>query len=912
VTIEVTVAATSPRTVVLHAHQLSVHGVAFAPAAGAAAGAAPLTPDGIAYDLKAQTVTFTFPSALPSGPGSLTAAFSGALNDELAGFYRSRYVSPSGETRYMAVTQLEATDARRVFPCVDEPAAKASFKVTVEAPAARQVVSNMPAVCVSTSGDGARRTHVFAETPVMSTYLVAVCVGEWDVVSALTPTRRIPVSVFTPVGKSAQGAFALRVAVGALDFLEHTFGMPYIGTKADHIPVPDMAAGAMENLGAVVYREAALLIDEAQSSLAARQRVAQVVCHETSHFWFGDTTTMAWWDGLWLNEGFAKHMEYVCTEHLFPDWGVWALFSSSVQSAAFHLDAMASTHPVEVPVSHPDEINEIFDAISYNKGASLIRMLFDWLGHEAGFKGLSAYLREHAFKNTVTTQLWQALEAASGQPVAAVMRRWTGTSGHPYLHIAPAPGGGFTLASRRCTPAWARNGGAWPTDAHFASGASFPAAAAAAAALAVPPPAGKEATEGNDDWCLPISVALPGGGGAAKVGVLLLDPDAAPAGAGSREDRLAAMAASLAAARGGAPWMKVNAGHTAFYRTLYDGALLTALEAAVATPAPGGGGAPALPTTDRLGLMGDVAAGVAIGATPASDLLRFARAFLNETDYAVWVAVIDALSDLRTSAASLGADAVGAMDEYTRYLLARIVARVGWEAKAGEHPNTALLRALVLRIAAMANDAPVVAEALARFDAYAAGKGGIAADLKQLVYNTAASHGGAGRWEALLKLYKAASMSEEQRRLLTALGRAADPALLQRTLGMTLTEEVRSQDAAFVFMAVASNPGEGGRAAAWAFLKGHWDAVKARMGGGNFIWSSLIGAATSHFDSRAAADDVAAWFAAHPAGSAERTVQQALETARSRAWKAHLLARDPAGFVATARALVGTTPACLA
>lgn len=281
-------------TVIFHSHQLSISEVSIQ-ASGATHEAV-----GLDFDLKAQTVTFRFPAKLPVGSAKLRAAFTGTLNDDMAGFYRSKYTL-RGESRWAAVTQFEATDARRCFPCIDEPAVKAVYAITVTAPADRTVISNMHAIRVSTSADGKQRTHEFADTPVMSTYLAAVFVGDFDCLSTVTSPSRIPTSIYTPVGQTAQGTFALKVASEGIEYLQKLFGVPFMGTKCDHIAIASFAAGAMENMGAISYREAALLIDEANSSLAQKQRVAQVVSHELSHLWFGDLSTMRWWDGLWLN-----------------------------------------------------------------------------------------------------------------------------------------------------------------------------------------------------------------------------------------------------------------------------------------------------------------------------------------------------------------------------------------------------------------------------------------------------------------------------------------------------------------------------------------------------------------------------------------------------------------------------------
>ena len=562
---------------------------------------------------------------------------------------------------------------------------------------------------------------------------------------------------------------------------------------------------------------------------------------------------------------------------------------------------MASTHPVEIECKTEDEINEIFDIISYRKGSSIIRMLFKYLGYETAFKGLSSYLRKHALQNAETEDLWAALGAASGKPVAAIMRRWTACSGYPYLAVSRAPGagGGLVLETKRFISAWARDPTAWPTAADFAEGAS-PAAAAAAAARR-PLAADAKACDTNDSWNIPLSIVVPSAGGAGvearALGIIMLDEDAPAAGAASssREAKLAAAAAELHKASAGAKFFKVNAQHASFHRTVYSAELLAQLLPAVATPADRSR-APLLEASDRIGLVGDVAAAVGVGMASPGDLMALCHAARFDAEYTVWVAMLGGLGELKEAADALGEQGQF-FTAWLREFLRPVVALVGFDAKAGEHSNVALLRALVLRYAAVCGMQSVVAEALARFDAYAgAAAAPLAADLKQLVFSTAASHGGAARYEALTRLLEAATMSEEQRRLMTALGRATDPALLQRTLDLVLSDKIRMQDAMIPVGAVASNPGDAGRNLTWAWLTKNWDALFAKLGSTFGIWSHTIGAATGNFASKDKADEIERFFETHPKGPAARAISQSIEAIRARAWRVHLLQADIASL----------------
>ncbi|KMT17902.1 hypothetical protein BVRB_2g034310 isoform B [Beta vulgaris subsp. vulgaris] len=371
-----------------------------------------------------------FGEELPLGIGVLNISFQGTLNDQMKGFYRSVY-EINGEKKNMAVTQFEPADARRCFPCWDEPAAKATFKITLDVPSNLVALSNMPVIEEKKEGD--LKTVYFEESPIMSTYLVAVVVGLFDFVESHA-SDGVKVRCYCQVGKSDQGKFALEVAVKTLDLYRKYFDVPYALPKLDMIAIPDFAAGAMENYGLVTYRENALLYDEKHSAAANKQRVAIVVAHELAHQWFGNLVTMEWWTHLWLNEGFATWVSYLAADALFPEWKIWTQFLDQTTDG-LRLDGLSESHPIEVEINHASEIDEIFDAISYRKGASLIRMLQSYIGADTFQRALACYIKKYACSNAKTEDLWAVLEEVSIEPVKELMNSWTQQKGYPVVSV---------------------------------------------------------------------------------------------------------------------------------------------------------------------------------------------------------------------------------------------------------------------------------------------------------------------------------------------------------------------------------------------------------------------------------------------------------------------------------------------
>lgn len=359
----------------------------------------------------------------------VTFEFSGKITRPMDGVYPC-FFEHDGKQKQLIATQFESHHAREAFPCIDEPEAKATFDLSLVTPAKEPVLANTPVLKQTTEGN--LQTTTFETTPKMSTYLLAFVYGDMGYKEATTKDGVVVRTYATPDNVQFTD-FALDVAVKCLEFYNDYFGLKYPLPKCDLVALPDFAAGAMENWGCVTFREQCMLVDPKNTSLPMKQYVAMVVAHELAHQWFGNLVTMRWWTDLWLNEGFASWVEYLALDKLFPKWNMWTQFIVDDQQPALRLDALENTHPIEVAVHHPDEIRSIFDAISYNKGASVIHMLHEYLGAEKFRDGLRHYLKTHAYGNTDTVDLWNALAEISGQPVQDFMHAWTSQPGFPVV-----------------------------------------------------------------------------------------------------------------------------------------------------------------------------------------------------------------------------------------------------------------------------------------------------------------------------------------------------------------------------------------------------------------------------------------------------------------------------------------------
>lgn len=379
-----------------------------------------------------------------TGEVILTITFNGKITRPMHGLYPC-FFSHNGEDKKLFATQFESHHAREVFPCVDEPEAKATFDLTLITKDQPIVRANTPEIS-SDILDGWKTTK-FATTPIMSTYLLAFICGDF-VSESIVAKSGISISAFASPVHAQELSFALEVADKTISFLNDYFAIPYPLEKLDIVALPDFAAGAMENWGLITFRESAMLIDHQNSDLLDKQHVAEVVIHELAHQWFGNLVTMRWWNDLWLNEGFASFIPYIVMDSLFPEWRVWELFSSTDLAAGLKSDALENTHPIVVDIHNPEEIRSAFDTISYSKGCSVINLVYRMIGPDAFRNGLREYLASFAYKNAETHDLWNSWSQASGKDVVSFMSTWTTKPGFPIIKV-DASDGNMRLSQER-------------------------------------------------------------------------------------------------------------------------------------------------------------------------------------------------------------------------------------------------------------------------------------------------------------------------------------------------------------------------------------------------------------------------------------------------------------------------------
>jgi len=424
----------------------------------------------VTYERESQTATLRFENEIGKGDRVLEITWNGEIREALRGLYRS---TRPGE-RY-AATQFEAADARRAYPCFDEPEFKARFALELIHPAGLAAIANMPIEKTEAIADGRVRTR-FVETPKISPYLLAFTVGPYESTEEARTPSGVPTRVWLPPGLAEQGIYARDAHVRSLSYLEKYTDIPYPYIKVDAIGIPDFEAGAMENPGAITYRTRLLAADKSNASIGTFKGIFSTAAHELTHMWWGDLVTMKWWTDLWLNESFASFVGEKATAALNPEWGFWRDFVAQ-NAGAFNLDALASTHPISVEAKSAEEASERFDAITYTKGAAVLRMIEGYLGEDVFREGVRSYLRRYAEANASADDFWRELDAASGQDVTKIANAWIKEPGHPLVESeARESDGGLEITltqSRYFSDADAKpTGQLWPVPLVFRYGTS--------------------------------------------------------------------------------------------------------------------------------------------------------------------------------------------------------------------------------------------------------------------------------------------------------------------------------------------------------------------------------------------------------------------------------------------------------
>ncbi len=695
----------------------------------------------VMYDQDNETVSIDFEENINVGTAKLHIEFQGILNDQLHGFYISNYEDSKGESKKMAVTQFEATDARRCFPCWDEPAIKATFQVSMMVKENLEVITNTLESNRELLSNGNVLIQ-FKTTPIMSTYLLAFVVGEMKSIEANGDNDTL-VRVWTTSGQEQRGQFALDTAVRLLEYYNEYFGIPYPLEKLDHIAIPDFAAGAMENWGAVTYREVALLFDESSSSPGTRQRIVEIIAHEMAHMWFGDLVTMAWWNDLWLNESFASWMATKATDNLYPEWQVWTQFIAEDVSPGMSLDGLENSHPIESEVNNPDEVSQLFDAISYSKGASIIRMLEEFLGPDIFQSGLRDYLNNNAYSNAEGRDLWSAMEVASGTDVPAMMDTWIKQVGYPVIEVSK-----------------------------------------------------EQSADGNPQIGLTQKRFLYSGPN--QDGTLWHVPITAMSSTQESVDANLMIGRTLEiSSPQDSDWIKINSGTTGFYRVKYGQSELDALSNAVNSKELG--------PSDRLGLLEDTFALVKGRFSSVSDYLSLLKSYQGDQDYSVWATIAGQLSSLERLVYSQPFKKE--FYESNELLFRQVVDGVGWESVADETHLNSLLRSVVLNQSGHFGNPSVLDEANKRFQTFLTDNSSITPDLRGVIYGLAAESGNDSTFEQLLQLAEKFDLQEEKVRIQGALTRFQQPKLITRALELSLDPDViRIQDTPRIIMGLAANP----------------------------------------------------------------------------------------------------------
>jgi aminopeptidase N len=716
----------------------------------------------IKLDKKQELLTIALSSELPAGDHTLALDFSGKINQQGQGLFCAPYQEEgTGAKKTMLGTQFEATDARRFFPCWDEPSFRARFQLTAVVPENWLAVSNMP-VEKETKVEGGKEVR-FAMTPSMASYLNVFVAGELDLIE--TQAAGVQIRVIATKGKAEWGRYALESSAKILEYYNDYFGVPYPLPKLDQIALPGGFGGAMENWGGITYFESSLLFDPKKSSEETKQDIFAVIAHETAHQWFGDLVTMAWWDNLWLNEGFASWMGTKCTAHFNPQWEVWLRTNEPrnptrrigiPKEQAMGGDARSTTHPIQQPISNEAEAANAFDDITYQKGQSFLRMLESFLGENDFRNGIRRYMAAHKYSNTTTADLWNSLTESSNKPVGEIAAAWTQQPGFPIVKVKRAGNGDVSLAQERFT-------------VHFPNAPVL-------------------------QWKIPLTYFSVG----------QTQPESRLMN--GKTDNLKNIPADRA--------FKLNAEGAGNYRAQYDDASWNLLLKSL----------PDLAYSDRVNLLSDSWALAEADRAPIALYLGLVEKLPSLTQAAEREQIINALDYINSL--FVGHADREKFQNYARGVLRPSFDELGWDSKTGEAPTVSTLRARLIAVLGDLNDQEIIAGCRERFQKYLSDPAAISPDLRAAILQVVGRYADEPTWNKLHELGLQTTNIEEKQNYYHALTHAIDPKLVQKTLQIALTDELPTSRALFLVGKIArySDHPE----TAWDFAKANMKAILAK------------------------------------------------------------------------------------